>query len=428
MPAAVVRRQVEVVQVQREIRFATAPVDAQILDQEAGRDHAQAVVHVAGLVQLRHRRVHQRITGAPFAPGGKGGVRLGSRFPGDGVVGGLEGAAFHVRVLVQNHGVEVAPDQFRQPHGRAVAAAAPVHQVDDGAHQVAQRDGAEAQVHGQVRWPFQCGKVARHVVAGRARQEILEQFAGARHAGRNRQFGQVAGLETQLLQGRQRRRRDSARRRQAGRVRFDVERRQAARFGAHFLQPCILVWRIDGVGFLREGHHFVFFKDHLILETEPQARVLRQRGGHCGVAGDGLRFVVVVGKDGVGLQLGRQAGNGLGRIGVQHDQVAAQCAQFGRQFGHAGVDEVDAAVTPRQGGQDGAVIDKYTMHGLALAQGVVQRGMIKGAQVAPEPYQGSLDAHYFRVFRVKDQLFFAVQGVLWPLASRLWRRCGGNSV
>ncbi|MCY1381689.1 hypothetical protein D9M69_696240 [compost metagenome] len=133
---------------QREIRFATAPVDAQILDQKAGRDHAQAVVHIARLVQLRHGRVHQRIAGAPLAPGGKRGIGVRPRFPGDGVVGRFEGAAFHMRVLVQNHGVEIAPDQFCQPHGRAIAATAPVHQVDDGAYQVAQRDGAEAQMHG----------------------------------------------------------------------------------------------------------------------------------------------------------------------------------------------------------------------------------------------------------------------------------------
>ena len=32
-----------------------APVDAQVLGQEGGHDHAQAIVHVAGVVQLAHR-------------------------------------------------------------------------------------------------------------------------------------------------------------------------------------------------------------------------------------------------------------------------------------------------------------------------------------------------------------------------------------
>ncbi|MBE3023771.1 hypothetical protein [Janthinobacterium sp. GW458P] len=35
------------------------------------------------------------------------------------------------------------------------------------------------------------------------------------------------------------------------------------------------------------------------------------------------------------------------------------------------------------------------MHGLTLAQGVMQRSMVKCAQIAPEPYQGSLNRHYF---------------------------------
>ncbi|MEG1117951.1 MAG: hypothetical protein RSE46_23145, partial [Janthinobacterium sp.] len=35
------------------------------------------------------------------------------------------------------------------------------------------------------------------------------------------------------------------------------------------------------------------------------------------------------------------------------------------------------------------------MHGLALAQGVMQRSMVKSTQIAAEPYQGSLDCHYF---------------------------------
>ncbi|MNT51982.1 hypothetical protein D3C72_1889790 [compost metagenome] len=74
---------------------------------------------------------------------------------------------------------------------------------------------------------------------------------------------------------------------------------------------------------------------------------MRERGGHRGVAGDRLRLVVVVGKDGVGVQFGGQARDGLGRVRVQHDQVAAELAQLIGQLGHAGVDEVDPPVAAR---------------------------------------------------------------------------------
>jgi hypothetical protein len=61
-------------------------------------------------------------------------------------------------MVVQDHGVELAPDQFRQPHGRAFAASAALLQIDDRAHQVAHRQRAEAEVHRQVGWPFTAGK------------------------------------------------------------------------------------------------------------------------------------------------------------------------------------------------------------------------------------------------------------------------------
>jgi hypothetical protein len=62
------------------------------------------------------------------------------------------------------------------------------------------------------------------------------------------------------------------------------------------------------------------------------------------------------------------------------------------------MDEVDAPVAAA-GRQDGRVVDKHAVHGLALAQGVMQGSMVKGAQVAAEPYEGSLEGHYFCVFR-----------------------------
>ena len=99
----------------------------------------------------------------------------------------------------------------------------------------------------------------------------------------------------------------------------------------------------------------------------------------------------MVGVDGVGAQFGRQLRDGVGRVGVAHDQVAAQVLQLGGQLGDAGVDEFDPPVRARQAGQDRAVVDKNAIHGGAVAQGVVQGGVVEGAQVAPEPDQSGIE-------------------------------------
>ena len=68
LPVAGVLRDVGVDQVMAEETFASAPVDEEVLDQEAGADHSDAVVHPPGLGQLAHAGVHDGITGATGAP------------------------------------------------------------------------------------------------------------------------------------------------------------------------------------------------------------------------------------------------------------------------------------------------------------------------------------------------------------------------
>ena len=115
LPATVVGRQVEVVQLLGKIVFAPAPVQPQIFTQETRHHHPQAVVHVPRLVDLRHGRVHQRVAGAALAPGLEQGVCPGAALPLDGVIGRLETAVHHMRVVRQDLEVEVAPDELTQP-------------------------------------------------------------------------------------------------------------------------------------------------------------------------------------------------------------------------------------------------------------------------------------------------------------------------
>lgn len=69
LPATVVGRQIKIIEVLGEIFLPPAPVNAEIFHQKAAHHHAQAVVHVAGLVDLGHGRIHQRVASASLAPG-----------------------------------------------------------------------------------------------------------------------------------------------------------------------------------------------------------------------------------------------------------------------------------------------------------------------------------------------------------------------
>ena len=112
LPAAVVGREIEIIELFGEVSLAMPPVDAEILGQERGDDHAQPVVHPAAVLELAHRRINQRIAGPALAPGGQS---LRPVCPLNGVVLRLEGMTGHVRVAVENHEIEIPPDQFAEP-------------------------------------------------------------------------------------------------------------------------------------------------------------------------------------------------------------------------------------------------------------------------------------------------------------------------
>ena len=179
LPAAVVRGQLVVDQVEREVRLAAAPVDAEVLGEKARRHHAQPVVHPAGLVDLRHRRVDQRIAGAPLAPGGEGLVGVAAVLEADAVELGLAAGADDVRQVVQDLLVEVAPDQLREP---GLGAARELAGFGDArsrrAGEAADRDRAEAQVNAEIARALDRRVLARRRVVVDAAEEVGEQRLG----------------------------------------------------------------------------------------------------------------------------------------------------------------------------------------------------------------------------------------------------------
>src|SRR5688572_3901862 len=69
LPAVLVRGEVAVDEQLHEVAGAPAPVEVEVLDQEAGHDHPHAVVHPRLGAQLAHPGVDDRVTGSALPPG-----------------------------------------------------------------------------------------------------------------------------------------------------------------------------------------------------------------------------------------------------------------------------------------------------------------------------------------------------------------------
>ena len=126
LPVAGVLREVAADEVLAEPALPAPPVDVQRLGQEAGAQHAHAVRQVAGLGQLAHAGIDQRVPGLAARPGLVVRVAAG---PLERGVARVDRSLGEVRVMVQDVLVEVAPEQLGAPlarprplgHGRAAA-------------------------------------------------------------------------------------------------------------------------------------------------------------------------------------------------------------------------------------------------------------------------------------------------------------------
>ena len=118
LPATVIRCQIEIIELLRKPRLTALPVNAEILGQERGHHHTQTIVHVAGVIQLVHCCINQRIASASAAPRGKMCIRLCALFPLDGIKLRLERALGDMREGIENHEIKITPDQLGKPgHG-----------------------------------------------------------------------------------------------------------------------------------------------------------------------------------------------------------------------------------------------------------------------------------------------------------------------
>ena len=314
LPAAIVGREVEVDEMRGKVGLAPAPVQPQVFHEEAGHHHAQAVMHVARLVDLGHGGIHQRIASAAFTPGGKKRLRVRSFFPLDRVIGRLETAAHHMGVVVENLKVKVPPDQLAEPGGGTLVSR--LREPMCGACQQARRDRAKAQVHAQITGPFHRRKIACLVVVLDAAQKIVQQLLRATGAGGQRRVRQGCVIKAQRRQ------------RWHGltvRLRAWCQAMRMALHGVafelkviHLFQPRVLVGRKDAVGAARLRQHLAALQHGMVFVGVERTPLGGQPRAHPCVAGERLRFVVMVGKNGLHVQRLGQRRNRIAGDRVKH--------------------------------------------------------------------------------------------------------------
>ena len=118
--------------------------------------------------------------------------------PTDGVVFGLEGVFGHMRVIGQDLGVKVTPDQFTQP-GAGACHALQMHAIGDMG-QLSDADRAKAQMDAEVTGASDGRKVTRLLVMFNPVQEVFKQGLRAAAASLDLQIAQIAGLKAQIAQ------------------------------------------------------------------------------------------------------------------------------------------------------------------------------------------------------------------------------------
>ena len=93
--------------------------------------------------------------------------------------------------------IKISPNELRQPH--TLACIALKHGFVSGLGQCSNGDGAKAQMHTQVTWPFGKGKVAAILVVSHALFEVFEELMCTLRALRNTQAAQVGAFKSNLL-------------------------------------------------------------------------------------------------------------------------------------------------------------------------------------------------------------------------------------
>ena len=162
-------------------------------------------------------------------------------------------------------------------------------------------------------------------------------------------------------------------------------------FGLNFLQPSVFIRGEHGVGVARQSEHLLPFKDHMVFVGMEGNAGIGQAATHLGVARQRCWLIVVVGKDGLRLDLLGQMGNFLQGVAVQNNEPQLRCqrslyprlkrlgpeqfVQFHQRFSN----ESHPPVLGGEVLQDFGVKDEHAMHFGAVFEGVEQRSVVCNA-------------------------------------------------
>jgi len=109
LPAAVVAGVFAIDELLHEEGFAEPPVAVQVFGEEHGGDHAEAIVHEAGLQELAHARIDDGEAGGAGGPALEIGLGAG---PGESDPVGRKLLLKDVRVMPEDGDVELSPGEF----------------------------------------------------------------------------------------------------------------------------------------------------------------------------------------------------------------------------------------------------------------------------------------------------------------------------
>ena len=218
--------------------------------------------------------------------------------PLDGVVFGLETARCHVRKIGQNLGIKISPNEFGQPNAGAFTVSRPAPCLRG---QLANRHGAKTQMNAQITGPLDGRKIAGVFVAIDALQKVLEQSLRATGAASVVKGRQIDGLKIEVGQsgyglvvgGR------------PGRQSIEMCLHGVGRqvFGFELFKPSVFVGGENSVRIGGLGEHLLALKHHMVFVGVKRDAGIGQGAAHLGIAAEGLGFVVMVGKDGLHLEL-----------------------------------------------------------------------------------------------------------------------------
>ena len=161
----------------------------------------------------------------------------------------------------------------------------------------------------------------------------------------------------------------------------------------HRMQPSFFIGGKHAVRPPLLRHHLGLGQHHLVGYAHKRTAIGIKRAPHLIVARNRLRLVIFGAHHRCRIQLRGQRRHHLCRSAVQHPQRHVFDAQSRLHFADALVNKAQAPIVGRQVIQNIAVKHKHRRQRPAKADGGLQGGVVKQAQIAAQPHQSDGQTH-----------------------------------